>query len=330
MNEIATTGSRPRRAARSVLVLVLAGCAACASDPPPGKGDAGSAGSSATAGGAAGETAGSGAGDTAGSAGGNADHSGSGGTSGGSEPAGGMSLSDLGEPLMAGDPGPSDVQLAVHAGRAQRPIDAHIYGVNGAAELATTRPTVVRSGGNRLTAYNWENNASNAGKDYMFQNDGYLDQSDEPGKVALDVIETAASGGAAAIVTVPIVDYVAADKNGGGDVRGSGDDYLQTRFRKNLPRKGGALAAVPDADDDSVYQDEFVQFVEQHAPDGAEVLFSLDNEPDLWASTHAEVHPDPVTYDELWTRSKDYAGAIVPALLTDAWVGVERSGHARS
>jgi Glycoside hydrolase family 44 len=42
----------------------------------------------------------------------------------------------------------------------------------------------------------------------------------------------------------------------------------------------------------------------------AKVAFSLDNEPDLWASTHSEVYPRPVTYAELWERNHRYAQAI--------------------
>ena len=34
--------------------------------------------------------------------------------------------------------------------------------------------TINRLGGNRWTAYNWENNASNAGSDYNHQSDNYL------------------------------------------------------------------------------------------------------------------------------------------------------------
>jgi hypothetical protein len=33
----------------------------------------------------------------------------------------------------------------------------------------------------------------------------------------------------------------------------------------------------------------------------------MDNEPALWNSTHRDVHPQPLSYDELWTRTLDYA-----------------------
>jgi hypothetical protein len=38
-----------------------------------------------------------------------------------------------------------------------------------------------RIGGNRWTAYNWETNASNAGSDYLYQNDTYLGGGSAPG-----------------------------------------------------------------------------------------------------------------------------------------------------
>jgi mannan endo-1,4-beta-mannosidase len=42
------------------------------------------------------------------------------------------------------------------------PISKYIYGTNSKGDANCT---IVRSGGNRLTAYNWENNYSNAGSD---------------------------------------------------------------------------------------------------------------------------------------------------------------------
>jgi hypothetical protein len=185
---------------------------------------------------------------------------------------------------------------------------------------------VLRSGGNRLTAYNWETNASNAGSDWMFQNDNLLGASDTPAKAVTDMIDTAKAAGAAAVVTVPIVDYVSADKKGDGDVRNSGADYLQTRFKKNVAEKGAAFSDTPDANDDSVYQDEFVAFLKAHHGD-AEVMFSLDNEPDLWAHTHAEVHPEPVTYAELWERNHRFAKAIKAAWPKAAVTGVVSYGY---
>src|SRR5690349_15602675 len=128
------------------------------------------------------------------------------------------------------------VELTVDPRRPGVMISPLIYGVNG-LRGDSTRVGVgsLRAGGNRYTAYNWENNASNAGNDYMFQSDGYLvngsAMGDVPGEAVRPLVEAAASIGAGAILTVPNVDYVAADKAGGGDVRNSGADYLMTRFK---------------------------------------------------------------------------------------------------
>jgi hypothetical protein len=217
-------------------------------------------------------------------------------------------LPELDPPITPGDPGTADVQLEVSSSQLHA-ISTLVYGTNGAPDGMRTQPTITRSGGNRMTAYNWENNASNAGSDYMFQNDGFLSDSDEPAKPILDGIAQAVQLRAASIVTVPCVDLVSADKKGDGDVRKS-QNFETTRFKQNKAAKGSAFAATPDPNDDSVYEDEFVAYLKGHAPSGSRILFSLDNEPDLWASTHAEVHPMAVTYAELWERNQRFSTAI--------------------
>ncbi len=167
-----------------------------------------------------------------------------------------------------------------------------------------------RSGGNRLTAYNWENNASNAGSDWYFQNDGYLGATNEAGWTDRVFIQAAIAGGAIPLVTIPCAGYVAADKNGDGDVRNT-PNYLNVRFRVSMPSKpGGNFVYPPDTGDANVYQDECVNYLKQFAQPNFPIMFSLDNEPDLWSSTHAEIHPVAVTYAELIQRNADYAKAI--------------------
>ncbi len=218
---------------------------------------------------------------------------------------------DVGTPVEAGSPGTVDITFTIAAAQGSHPISPYIYGVNDGSAAAPHHSPIVRSGGNRLTAYNWENNASNAGSDYMFENDDYLctaSNCNTPGQVLKNFIDQASAAGAAALVTVPIVDYVSADKSPAGDVRNSGSNYLSTRFKQNTV-KGSGLSNPPDTTDAYVYQDEMVNWVAQTEPN-ATVLYQLDNEPDLWSSTHAEVHPNPVTYAELAQRNIKFAKAI--------------------
>lgn len=213
--------------------------------------------------------------------------------------------------IEPGDPGPAAVTFFVDTTTtaANHPISPLIYGTNGATDLATNRQTNVRMGGNRWSAYNWENNDSNAGSDWCFQNDDFLSSSNSPAAAVQPTIATAQAAGAASIVTIPIVGYVAADRNGGCDVRDSGPDYLQTRFKQDVALKGSALSLSPNTSDGSVYQDEFVHWLATNDP-GANIIYQLDNEPDLWQYTHAEVHPNPVGYAELVMRDVAFAKAV--------------------
>lgn len=205
------------------------------------------------------------------------------------------------------------VDLTIDRSKPGRTISPLIYGYNSINDPAAPRVAALRAGGNRFTAYNWENNASNAGNDYMFQNDDYLvtgaTMPDAPGQAVRPMLETARRIGAAAVLTIPNVDHVSADKLGDGDVTKSGSDYLMTRFKANRPTAGATPSATPDLTDAFVNQDDFVAWVKQNFAD-VPVLFSMDNEPDLWSSTHKEIHPMPVTYQELIQRNTDYARAV--------------------
>lgn len=211
--------------------------------------------------------------------------------------------------LPPGDLNAAEVVFEINAQRDRHPISPLVYGTNRAADLARAGNRLLRLGGNRYTAYNWENNASNAGDDWNSQNDGYLSTSNVPAQAVTDAFLQATLHDAAVLVTIPILDYVAADKASDGDVRESGSDYLRTRFRKNRAEKGAPFSELPDASDAYVNQDEFVHYLHEHKPK-VPILFSLDNEPGLWSSTHEAIHPKPVTYAELWDRNQRFAIAI--------------------
>jgi hypothetical protein len=185
--------------------------------------------------------------------------------------------------------------------------------------------TLDRFGGNRLTAYNWENNYSNAGNDYNYQNDNFLSQSTTPGEAVRTRVAAARARGAGAIVTVPMLGYVSADGAGPtGITDAARATRLATRFRVSQPFKGAALSLVPNVSDGVVSQDEFVNWVDKTFPGAATdpsrpILFSLDNEPDIWHSTHKEIQSDSAdnpnrprlqTYDGFINTTIDYARAV--------------------
>ena len=213
-------------------------------------------------------------------------------------------------------PGPAtSVRFVVDTGSARRRISPYVYGVNQ-TDWSGRRSSVraARLGGNRWTAYNWENNASNAGTDFRNQNDDFLGGGDTPGEAVRTAVAQAHAHGAAMIVTVPMAGYVAADKSPGGDVAQT-PDYLSARFRPTA-FKGGRFVYPPDPADEVVYEDEFVDWLEAtfpaaHTDASRAIFYELDNEPDLWAFTHPRVRPTgKVTYDELAARTIATASAI--------------------
>jgi hypothetical protein len=207
----------------------------------------------------------------------------------------------------------ADVRFSIDVAQRRAPISPYIYGDNQPDWQSASRDlTLTRLGGNRWTAYNWETNASNAGNDYFFQNDGFLGGGDTPGEAVRPAVAAALKAGAAVIVTVPMAGYVAADKRGDRDVNQT-PDFLNKRFVKSLPRKGTPFTYPPDLADQAVYQDEFVAWLEKTFPQRTghpHLFFSLDNEPDLWDGTHARLRTQKLTYAELIQRTIHYAGAI--------------------
>lgn len=205
----------------------------------------------------------------------------------------------------------SGVNLEVNLNTVTGTISPYVYGMNQPDWGGRTKTlSLWRWGGNRTTAYNWENNASNAGSDWYNQNDDYLGGGNTPSLAVRKWMTKAANLGAASIVSIPCIGYVAADKDGGGDVNQT-PDYLNVRFNKSYPKKPTALSVTPDPNDHAVYEDEFAyNLIQKNATKGHPLFFMLDNEPDLWSETHSRIQTTPLTYKALLDASKAYASAL--------------------
>lgn len=210
------------------------------------------------------------------------------------------------------------VSVQIDADAEGTPISPYIYGTN--QDIAGVPFTAFRQGGNRMTGYNWETNASNAGSDWLHQSDNFLtwimgipaSAENTPGIVVTEFHEDALARGADySIVTLQLAGYVAADKSGPvaeAEVAPS-PRWLPISFNKPTP-----LSVVPDTTDAAVYLDEFVHFLVQHygpATGSTGVRgYCLDNEPDLWSHTHARIHPTQPRCADLITRNVHGAQAI--------------------
>src|ERR1700736_2686645 len=98
----------------------------------------------------------------------------------------------------------------------KHPISPYIYGLNFASKPAgePSGLTLDRAGGNRWTAYNWETNASNAGSDYLYQNDNSLSSDTEPAAAVTSRIAADQKTGMASLVTFQMQGLVAGDTQG--------------------------------------------------------------------------------------------------------------------
>ena len=211
------------------------------------------------------------------------------------------------QPLTPVDPGTGDILLTIDTGASVHPISAYIYGYN-ADTLADSPPgaALLRRGGNRFTAYNWETNASNAGSDANFANDGELGGGSTPAGALAPAIASAKSAAASLLATIPIQGWVAADESGPVDVSAPNIE----RFLPTAPRKIASFATGPDTTDGRVFDDEFAHALAASWSGSAPLRLSLDNEPDLWSTTHAEIEKSPVTYQELFDKSIGAASAV--------------------
>jgi hypothetical protein len=191
-------------------------------------------------------------------------------------------------------------------------ISPYIYGIAG--DVADVPATARRWGGNPMTRYNFQINAYNTAKDWYFENqkaDDYRSFLD--GNRAHHAISA---------ITVPMVGWIAKDTTSVGfpvSVYGAQRAHDPSRADVGDGARPDGVALSPKSPtltSVAAPPELMRKWVEAiHAQDEKTgprnvKLYFLDNEPNLWSSTHRDVHPDPLTYDELLDRSIKYASAI--------------------
>ena len=214
---------------------------------------------------------------------------------------------------------PADVTVTIDPTKT-KPISPYVYGINFYSGISGAPPhlTFDRAGGNRWTAYNWETNASNAGSDYIYSNDNYLSSSNVPAEAVRTFIAGDQAAGMASLVTFQLQGLVSADESGPVSVANPPD---LTRFKHVVNKKSTTSSVpftiTPDTTDGNVYMDELSWALNQKLPGifGATpahaTFVSLDNEPELWNSTHLEIQGhNPVTSDNYVAKTIDLAKAL--------------------
>ena len=188
-----------------------------------------------------------------------------------------------------------------------------------------------RWGGNSVTRYNWQVDVSSTAADWYFENiPGSRDRTTVPplGNAADGFVAATRAAGADVLLTIPTIGWTPRadspldhpyfagfsvakygaqqstdpwDPDAGNGVRSNG-----TPVTGNDPADT-SQAAGPD------FQRGWIAHLQATfggAAAGGVRYYALDNELMLWNSTHRDVHPQAVTYDEAWQRGAAYAGAI--------------------
>lgn len=221
------------------------------------------------------------------------------------------------------DPDPTPVpglqaDVSIDTELEKSPISPYIYGVNQDIDGLTS--TARRLGGNRLTGYNWENNASNAGSDWVHSSDDYIPRSmgideidfDTPGIVVTAFHEqTLTNKFPYSLITLQAAGFVSADKT--GEVK-EDETAPSLRWKEVIFAKNAAFALTPDLTDDYVYMDEYVNFLVNTFGNAKESTgikgYSVDNEPGLWSHTHSRIHPENAACEEIIEQTAELSKAV--------------------
>ncbi|MGC5325784.1 glycoside hydrolase family 44 protein [Brevibacillus sp. SYSU BS000544] len=215
--------------------------------------------------------------------------------------------------------GPFTVNFGVDTSAGRGPISPYIYGSN---EDLTGEENfgARRIGGNRMSTYNWENNASNAGTDWMQSSDGFIpwfygdvsyENYDIPGIGATAFHEKSLATDAYTLMTLQTAGYVAKDRNGPVS---ENEKAPSSRWAEVKPTKGSPFTLTPDVTDDFVYQDEFINFLVNRFGNASTSTgikgYAIDNEPGLWNETHPLMHPEKPGSVEVLNKSIELAKAV--------------------
>lgn len=180
-------------------------------------------------------------------------------------------------------------------------------------------PSVRRWGGNASSRYNWElGNAWNTVQDWYWEN---IDFTKNPRFSYATFLDENVAHGVKSALTIPMLGWVAKDTSSYSfSVTSAGPQDAVDQWKPdagNGRRGRKPLTSPPPSRTSTPAPPAFIKrWIEAiRARDRFSGVRSvhqyiLDNEPNLWSSTHRDVHPEPVTYDELLARTIDYGSAI--------------------
>ena len=215
--------------------------------------------------------------------------------------------------------------ITVNIFNERHPISPLVYGGNfpkDGAFIKTTGTRLCRWGGNIATSYNWKQQVRNTAADWYFEN--FDDETN-----TIDWVKWVQASGSAAMIGIPMVDWTPKAAglksfsvkkygpqqktdperpDGGNGMTPDGkpikndpnDAYVPLRDR---PSPGDAPGTI--------YRSEWIERL-KGAFGKHPHLYEFDNEPEIWNGTHRDIHPEPVTYDEMRDKYLQMARLIKP------------------
>ena len=231
-------------------------------------------------------------------------------------------------------PAAKTVSITVDAMAGRHAISPYIYGVNfppTASYLQDSGATLARWGGNASSRYNWKLFAYNSANDWYFQNQSFNALGSSKGEDSTQFLQQVVAAGAAPVMTLPMLNWVAKSQSasdysfsvakygpqcGANPYLADDGDGLKpdckTPITGNDPTDANVeLLDQPGNGDPAgtVYRNQWVQALTP-AFGASPHFYDMDNEPDIWGSTHRDVHPSPATYNELLNRFVTEAGNL--------------------
>lgn len=254
--------------------------------------------------------------------------------------------------VLTSSPALAQVTVSVDASADLKPISPLIYGVNfPTVEQLQSGLTAARWGGNSTTRYNYTNDVRNTAADYYFENipgcfGGVCPPSDPQEQSGANAfLKDASDHGAIALLTIPTMGWVAKSPpvydhpfpcgcpKTVTPNQDSFDPYDTNCGNGKAPGgQSGVACAPPSAtsvDAPPSFAGAWAQYLAQKfGAAGGKRIYALDNEPMLWRYTHYDLRgSQPLGYDELWQRMRDYADAILDADPTAEIAGPAEWGY---
>ncbi|MGD0931362.1 MAG: glycoside hydrolase family 44 protein [Candidatus Korobacteraceae bacterium] len=226
----------------------------------------------------------------------------------------------------------NDVAVSVDVLANRHVLSSYVYGgayPQDAPTITDSGMTVVRWGGDATSRYNWQEGTYNAANDWYFGDYGYTEIGDSSSTQYITDVKAAGSN---PLMTMVMLGWVAKNVTDGSAYSFSVAKYgaqcavnpynsddgdgvrtdCATDITGNDPTDADVeLNDSPQSGDPpgTVYRDQWAAALAT-AFGSAPHFYDMDNEIDIWGSTHRDVHPNPSAYNEMRDTYRAEAGAL--------------------